>query len=320
MHDAAQKAIGACLRVRQNFISQETLVATDACHAACLTRDRDFHLSQVHRTRSLYQRDKEQFIMCLAEEVTVSGQIVSDPVARPEQSGFTPGKSTIDHRLALRFTVDRRCEFGRGLLAAYIDLKKVFNSVHQESLKEILRLRGIPTRIIGLIVSLYTSTESAVKCVVALDAFSNEAKPKTKIQDFGEPVQSVHACGEDIEVTESFTYLGSIKLRIFKALIMPVLLYGGETWTLSCALESRLDAFCNMSLCQIMGYYWRDRVSNQRLQRETSTGPITCIIRDRQIRLYGHLARFHKDDLAHQVVSVRDNPGWTKPVGRPRKS
>ena len=36
---------------------------------------------------------------------------------------------------------------------------------------------------------------------------------KTKIQDFGdilgEPVQSVRACGEDIEVSESFTYLGS---------------------------------------------------------------------------------------------------------------
>ena len=53
--------------------------------------------------------------------------------------------------------------------------------------------------------------------VAALDAFSNEAKPlglevswtKTKVQEFGdllgEPVQSVRACGEDIEVTESFT-------------------------------------------------------------------------------------------------------------------
>ena len=59
---------------------------------------------------------------------------------------------------------------------------------------------------------------------MALDAFSNEAKPlglevwtKTKNQDFGdllgEPVQSVSACGEDIEVTESFTYLGSVVLN-----------------------------------------------------------------------------------------------------------
>ena len=207
--------------------------------------------------------------------------------------------------------------------------------------------------------------------MAALDAFSNEAKPlglevswtKTKVQEFGdllgEPVQSVRACGEDIEVTESFTYLGSVvhnsglsdhevsrriglaagvmnslnksiwrcrylcrrtKLRVFKALIMPVLLYGSETWTLSCALEARLEAFCNRSLRQIMGYCWRDHVSNQRLHRETGTGPVICTIRDRQLRLYGHLARFPQDDPAHQVVSVRDNPGWRRPVGRPRKS
>ncbi|TGW14455.1 hypothetical protein EIL50_05460, partial [bacterium NHP-B] len=90
---------------------------------------------------------------------------------RLEQSGFTPGKSTIDRILALRVIVERRREFGRGLLAAYIDLKKAFDTVHRESLWEILRLRGIPTRIIGLIASLYTGTESAVKCGGGLSSF-----------------------------------------------------------------------------------------------------------------------------------------------------
>lgn len=63
---------------------------------------------------------------------------------------------------------------------------------------------------------LYESLESLV---AALDAFSSEAKPlglqvswtKTKIRDFGgligEHVQSIHTCGEDVKVTESFTYL-----------------------------------------------------------------------------------------------------------------
>ena len=43
--------------------------------------------------------------------------------------------------------------------------------MHRESLWEILRLRGIPTRIIGLIASLYTGTESAVKCGGGLSSF-----------------------------------------------------------------------------------------------------------------------------------------------------
>ena len=214
-------------------------------------------------------------------------------------------------------------------------------------------------------------SESLETLVVALDAFCNEANPlglkvswtKTKIQDFGgllgEPAQSIRARGEDIEVTQSFTYLGSAvhnsglsdqevnrriglasgvmnsidrsiwrsrylcrgtKLRVFKALILPVLLYGSETWTLSRALESRLDAFCNRSLRRIMGYGWEDFVSNQRLHRETGVGPVTHTIRDRQLRLYEHLARLPEVDPAHQVVSTRDNPGWRRPVGRPRKS
>ena len=90
---------------------------------------------------------------------------------RPEQSGFTPGKSTIDRILALRVIVERRREFRRGLLAAYIDLKKAFDTVHRESLWEILRLRGIPTRIIELIANLFTGTESAVRCGGGLSSF-----------------------------------------------------------------------------------------------------------------------------------------------------
>ncbi|XP_069978603.1 uncharacterized protein [Penaeus vannamei] len=254
--------------------------------------------------------------------------------------------------------------------------------MHQESLK----LRRIPTRIIGLLASLYTSTERDVKhgwglssffpvssgvrqgcdlsltllacidwilggatvqshcgaalgnmkvtnldfaddgailseslgnLVVALDVFSNEARPlglevswtKTKIQDFGyllgESVWSL----QEIEVTESFTYFGSVVHNSGLS----------DQETVSCALESRLDAFYNRSLHRIMGSCWRDYVSNQRLHCETGAGPVACTICDCQLRLCGHLARFPQDDPAHQVVSVRDKPKWRRPVGRPRK-
>ena len=128
---------------------------------------------------------------------------------------------------------------------------------------------------------------------LALEALHEETKPlglkvswtKTKIQDFGNllapDTQSVHVCGEDIEVVESFTYLGSAvhntmescgevnrrlgmaygvmdslnksiwrcrylsrrtKVRVFKSLVLPVFLYGSETWTLSKALKRRINA------------------------------------------------------------------------------
>ena len=90
---------------------------------------------------------------------------------RPEQSGFTPGKSTIDRILALRVLVERRLEFRQGLLAAYVDFKKAFDSVHRGTLWEILRVRGIPARIIDLMTGLYSGTVSAVKCGGGISSF-----------------------------------------------------------------------------------------------------------------------------------------------------
>ena len=50
----------------------------------------------------------------------------------PEQSGFTPKRSTIDRILALRVLTKRRQELRQGLLAAYVDLCNAFNSVNRD--------------------------------------------------------------------------------------------------------------------------------------------------------------------------------------------
>lgn len=39
--------------------------------------------------------------------------------------------------------------------------------------------------------------------------------------------------------------------------------------------------------------------------------------RQRQ-HLYGHVARFLEADLSHRALSVRDNTGWRRPMGRPQ--
>ena len=49
---------------------------------------------------------------------------------RHEQSGFTPEKSTVDRILALRVLTERLRDFRIGLLAAYVDLRKAFDSVN----------------------------------------------------------------------------------------------------------------------------------------------------------------------------------------------
>ena len=53
---------------------------------------------------------------------------------RPEQSGFTPKKSTIDRILALMVLSEQMHKYQRKFFVAYIDLCKAFDSVDRDSL------------------------------------------------------------------------------------------------------------------------------------------------------------------------------------------
>ena len=61
-------------------------------------------------------------------------------------------------------------------------------------------------------------------------------------------------------------------------------------------------------------------MSNEWLLRETQMKFVTCIVRERQLRLYGHVARFPDADPAHQILSARESREWRRLVGRPRAS
>ena len=55
-------------------------------------------------------------------------------------------------------------ESWQGLLAAYVELCKAFDSVNWDALWRILGLRGVPPKLINLMSELYSGTESAVRC------------------------------------------------------------------------------------------------------------------------------------------------------------
>lgn len=83
----------------------------------------------------------------------------------PEQSGFTPVKSTVDCNQAFHVLVARRLEFRQRFFAPYVDHKKAFHSVHREAQCDLPRFCGIHVVIDGLIDGLYTGIESSVNCV-----------------------------------------------------------------------------------------------------------------------------------------------------------
>ena len=118
-----------------------------------------------------------------------------------------------------------------------------------------------------------------------------------------------------------YRYLcGRTKVWILRSLVLPVLLKGWESWTLTRDLRWRLNSFGTRSLRGILGYRWWDFVSNERLLRETQMRFVTCIVREHQLWLCGRVACFPDADPVHQIISTREPHESRRSIGWPHAS
>ena len=82
---------------------------------------------------------------------------------RPQQSGFTAGRSTVDAILALRLLSEIHREFNRPLHVAFVDLKSAFDSVDRVTLWKALRGVGVPKLILDIIEDLHSGSCAKVR-------------------------------------------------------------------------------------------------------------------------------------------------------------
>ena len=87
-----------------------------------------------------------------------------------------------------------------------------------------------------------------------------------------------------------------LKIKIYRTIILPVVLYGCETWSLTLREERKLWVFENMVL-RIFGPRrdevtgeWR-RLHNEELNDLYSSPSIVRVIKSRRMRWAGHVAR-----------------------------
>ncbi|KAI5715018.1 hypothetical protein M8J77_009060 [Diaphorina citri] len=95
------------------------------------------------------------------------------------------------------------------------------------------------------------------------------------------------------------------KLRIYKTIIQPVLLYGSEVWTLSKVSEKKLVTFENKILRKIYGPVYENgtwRIKKNKEIRELFNEPdIVANIRCRRMRWTGHVLRRDDESLIKSV-------------------
>jgi hypothetical protein len=88
----------------------------------------------------------------------------------------------------------------------------------------------------------------------------------------------------------------NLKIKIYRTIVLPVVLYGCETWLLTLREECRLRVFENRMLKRIFGpgkdevtEEWR-RLHNEEINDLYSSPDIVWVIKSRRMRWVGHVA------------------------------
>ena len=111
-------------------------------------------------------------------------------------------------------------------------------------------------------------------------------------------MKSGNACYHSVQNLLSFSLLSkNLKIKIYRTIILPVVLYGCETWSLTLREKRRLRVFENRVLRRIFGPK-RDKVTgewrklhNEELNILYSLPNIVRVIKSRRMRWAGHVAR-----------------------------
>ena len=177
--------------------------------------------------------------------------------------------------------------------------------------------------------------------------------PETKKEG---PWPKIELEGHEIEVVRSFTYLGSdlnakggseaeiqrrivmtggtfnrlyekffkrhdiplkIKMRTFNACVIPVLLYGAESWSITSAMEHKLISAENKWLRRLLRVSYKEHITNVEIRRRTGQPSVVNIIRKRRMKWAGHVMRM--EDKRPTKKAFLYKPEGKRNPGRPRR-
>jgi Txe/YoeB family toxin of Txe-Axe toxin-antitoxin module len=137
-------------------------------------------------------------------------------------------------------------------------------------------------------------------------------------------LKSGDACYHSVQNLVSSSLLSkNIKIKIYRIIILPVVLYGCETWSRRLRVEHRLMLFENRVLRSIFGHKrdevtgeWR-KLLNEELDYLYSSPSIVRVMKSRRMRWVRNVAHMVARRGVYRVLA--GNPEGKQPLGRPRR-
>ena len=106
------------------------------------------------------------------------------------------------------------------------------------------------------------------------------------------------------------------KVRLVKAMVFPVVMYGCESWSIKKAERQRIDAFELWCWRRLLRVPWTARKSNQAILKEISPGcSLEGLMLKLKLQYFGHLIR--RDDSFEKTLMLgkiegRRRRGWQR--------
>lgn len=111
------------------------------------------------------------------------------------------------------------------------------------------------------------------------------------------------------------------KVRLYRTLILPILLYGAETWVLLDADLKKLEVFQMRCLRRILGVNLLDKIPNVEIRARCSHQPtVESLIRRARLRWFGHVCRMEERRLPYQALWRTRPETWKVSRNAPKKT
>jgi len=133
-----------------------------------------------------------------------------------------------------------------------------------------------------------------------------------------------NACYYSVQNLLSSSFLSkNLKIKIYRTIILPIVLYECETWSLTFREERRLRVSENRVFRRVFGAKkdevtgeWR-KLHNEEISDLYSLPNIVRVVKSRRMRWAGHVARMGEARVVHRVLVGK--PERKRPLERPRR-
>ena len=92
------------------------------------------------------------------------------------------------------------------------------------------------------------------------------------------------------------------KLKVYRSVVLPTLLYECETWTVYQRHAKRLDHFHTSCLRELLKIKWQDRIPDTEVLKRAGIQSVHTLLKLAQLRWTGHVTRMPDERLPKKIL------------------